>query len=235
MRSTTRITTALAFICFLSTLAIAADSNDGMNVAPGYFSLPGSGPADLSSMETQSPALPPRASHEPPMQMTKGEKWQYYLNGTYGLRSYAFSLAGAAINQALDEVPEWGQGMEGYSKRFGSGFGRKVIENSVQLGLSNLLHEDPRYFASNRSGIIRRALHAAEQGFIAHKDSGSTGIGYTRFISKTAGVLISRQWYPESDRSAGKYVGAIAVSIATGAAKNLFNEFWPDVIRRLRH
>jgi hypothetical protein len=235
MRSTTGILTALAFICFLSTPAISADFDDGMNGAPGYFSLLGSGPADLSSMETQSPALPPKISLEPPMPMTGGEKWRYYLKATFELRSYAFSMAGAGIAQARDSVPEWGQGMEGFSKRFGSGFSQKVVEKSVQFGLVNLFDEDPRYFPSCRPGIIRRALHAASEEFISHKDSGGTRIGYTRFMAATTGVLVSRQWYPKADRTAGHYAGAIATSIAVAAAKNLFNEFWPDIKKRLHH
>lgn len=154
-------------------------------------------------------------------------KWNLYLKSTYGPLSFGYSLASAGIDQAQDSVPDWGQGMKGYSKRFISGFGKKVVDNSAQFALRNLFHENPRYIASGRSGFLGRMIYAVQQEMISRKDSGGVRIGYTQFIAATTGVVVSRQWQPAAERTAGKYIGAIATSIAWDAALNIVSEFWP--------
>jgi hypothetical protein len=167
--------------------------------------------------------------------MAMRQKFHYYLKSTYGPLSMASSLAGSGIRHGLDYVPEWGQGMEGYGKRLAASFGEKAVKNSIQFGAGALLHEDPRYFASNRSGIWRRTLYAAGQTFISHKDSGGIMPAYSRFVGIVGGVYISRQWYPEPERTAEKHVSASATSLGLGIARNVFSEFWPDIKRMFFH
>jgi hypothetical protein len=140
-------------------------------------------------------------------------------------------LTGAGINQARDAVPEWGQGMAGYGKRFASSFAQKAVDRSIRLGMGALLHEDPRYFASNKSGILKRTLYAAGQTFVAHKDSGETRFAYSRFVGVFSAAYISRQWYPDAYHETGHYLSATAVSLGINIGKTVFFEFWPDVKR----
>jgi hypothetical protein len=181
------------------------------------------------------PSSLPRVAVSNPIPLTAGEKFHYYVKSTYGPKSFGYSLLGAGINQARDKVPEWGQGMEGYSKRFASSFGQKVVKRSVDLGLITILHEDPRYFRSGQSGIVNRSLYAAEQVFIAHKDSGGTRFGYSNMISTFTGSYVSRQWRPDSYHSWGDCMSSFAISLGINAGKNLFNEFWPDIRNMLHH
>ncbi len=166
--------------------------------------------------------------------LTGGEKATYYLRFTYGPQSVALSLAGAGINQARDNVPEWGQGIEGYGKRLSSSFGHKAVKCSIQLGIGAFLHEDPRYFASARSGIWQRTIYAVGQTFVSHKDFGGIRPGYSRLIGIVGGAYISRQWHPASDRTAGRYISASAISMGLDIAKSVFAEFWPD-LKKLLH
>jgi hypothetical protein len=117
--------------------------------------------------------------------------------------------------------------MNGYLKRFGSGFGQGIIDNSVRFGLKAIFHEDPRYIPSRRSGFFHRIVYAAKQEVLSRKDSGGFRLGYTQFVSATTGVVVSRQWQPGAERAAGKYVSSIATSIAWDAALNIVTEFWP--------
>jgi hypothetical protein len=222
-------------ICFPSSSAMALDADCAGNGSTQFFSLLRSEPADSNQEATPSSDSFCEGFAGQRTPMTGKEKWHFYLRSTYGPVSFAYSLAGAGTKQARNAVPEWGQGMEGYSKRFGSNFGQKVIENSIKFGLGGLFKEDPRYFPSNRSGIIRRALYAAKEELVSHKDSGDIRPGYTRIIAATAGVLVARRWYPEPDRTIGRCIGAIALSITLAAGKNAFNEFWPDIKRKLHH
>ena len=166
--------------------------------------------------------------------LTGKEKLRYMLRSTYEVKSVVFSLSGAGIKQARDSVPEWGQGMEGYGKRLASSFGHKIIKRNIQFGFNILLHEDPRYFYSEKTGIWERTLYAASRTFVSNKDAGGIRFGYSKFVSTFAGAYISRQWYPERKQKLIEYFESFAISLGVDTAKNVFNEFWPDVKRLIR-
>jgi hypothetical protein len=167
--------------------------------------------------------------------LTGKEKLDYALKTALGLNSMMASLAGSGIKQSRNSVPEWGQGMSGYGKRFGSSMGQKVIRQSIRFGLGTLLHEDPRHFGSGRKGIWRRALFATGRSFVSIKDCGGIRPGYTKFAAAFGGAYLSRQWYPENKQNAGEYLSSGGISIGLDAAKNVFYEFLPDLKRLLKH
>ncbi|MEJ2108314.1 MAG: hypothetical protein P8Z37_00070 [Acidobacteriota bacterium] len=167
----------------------------------------------------------------PPDPMTGSEKLNYYAHSTYGFSSFLRSAASAGIKQGTDSIPEWGQGIEGYSARFASSFGRRIIKNSIHQGMGGLLHEDPRYFRSGRSGIWSRSLYAASQTFVSHKDSGETCFAYAHVFGTVSSVFISHTWYPENKRTVEGYASYIATSFGFDAVINIAREFWPDIKR----
>lgn len=182
---------------------------------------------------SQTPRSIPRVTSAQRKPMTADEKWNYYLHSTYGPRSLAYTAFGAGLKQARGSVEEWGGGMEGYGRRYASSFGQKVIKRSIQHGLGGLFGEDPRYLRSNKSGIFVRALYAATRVLVAQKDSGGTRIAYTRFIATGSASVISRQWYPERYHNAEDYFTSSVTSLGVDAAKNVLNEFWPDIKKML--
>ena len=164
--------------------------------------------------------------------LTPGDKINLYLRSSVDPVSIFAGAFSAGFNQAIDSVPEWGQGMDGYGKRFASSLGRKAVERTARHGLKILLKEDPRYFYSNREGIQPRTFHAIGEVFVAHKDSGGTRPNYSYFAGVTCGVYVSRQWQPERSRNAKDYIQDAAVSIGIQSAKNVFTEFWPDIKKK---
>jgi hypothetical protein len=231
---------ALALFWLLSGSAAAATTLDDNDHAPKKFSMNATDPSSPDQSSTpsasnnQTPGSIPRATVHP-VPLNGREKFRFYLRSTYGPASFAYTFAGSWINQTRDMVPEWGQGMEGYGKRFGSSYGQKVVKNSIRLGLVDLMQEDPRYFASSRSGIWSRTEYAIGQAFISHKDSGGIRVGYSKFISSFAASYVAHQWYPDTYHTAGDYLTGGALSIAIDAGKNVWSEFWPDIRRKVLH
>ena len=164
--------------------------------------------------------------------MTPGEKVNFYLKSNVDPISIFTSAFSAGYNQAIDSVPEWGQGMEGYGKRLASSLGRKTVDRTVYSGLKILMREDPRYFYSKRQGIRARTFDAIGETFVAHKDSGGTRPNYTWFAGMATGFYISRQWHPENYQTAKDYIQDAAVSAGVQSAKNVFMEFWPDIRKK---
>ena len=165
--------------------------------------------------------------------LTPGEKFNFYLKSTVDPVSMAASVFSSGFNQAIDSVPEWGQGMDGYGKRFASSYGQKTVDKTIRSGLKILLREDPRFFYSERQGVGDRTLHAVGEVFITHKDSGGLRPNYSWFASTASSVYISRKkWHPEKYQTTENYLQGIAMSIGIQSAKNVFAEFWPDIKKK---
>ena len=175
-------------------------------------------------------AMSPRENYFP---MTPDEKIGFYLQSTVGHMSIFTSAFSAGYNQAIDSVPEWGRGLDGYGKRFASSISQKAIGNTVNSSLKILLSEDPRYFYADRDGVRYRTFYALGQILIAHRDSGDTRPNYSWFIGTASGVYASRQWRPENRRTATDYIMGAVAAVAAESAKNVFMEFWPDIKKKL--
>jgi hypothetical protein len=176
------------------------------------------------------PVTPP-SSFTP---LTPQGKFDYYVRKTYGLVAIGRSLSLAGINQWRDDPTEWGQGMEGYGRRFASKFAHHSIRRTIQFGAGVWLHEDPRYFPSERKGFWPRASYAVAHGFITRKDDGGSRLAYSRLMGVFGGALISRTWQPEESRTVKNGLTNGAISLGWDVANKIFEEFWPDIRKRLR-
>ena len=178
-------------------------------------------PYDVSQGPAKSPA-PPTDDYVFP---SSEERTKRYVRGVVGPFALARMAASAGINQWRDHPEEWGQGAEGYGKRFASQFGRNAIKQTVQFGLSEALHLDTGFRRSKQKGFGPRLKDALVQNVTSRTRSGKRVISAPIIVSAYAAPIIAHEtWYPErySYRS-GLRSGTI--SIATGFAINVVREF----------
>ena len=57
-------------------------------------------------------------------------------------------------------APEWGQGAEGYGRRFGSDFAIAAISTTTRYALSEAFKEDTLYYRCECKGVFPRLRHA---------------------------------------------------------------------------
>jgi hypothetical protein len=151
---------------------------------------------------------------------------------------FVFLITGmdAGISQAEDDFPEYGQGAEGYFKRFGASyadsFDGNLWGNAI---LPVLLHEDPRYFRMGSGPVGRRILHAALSTVWCRRDNGTWGPNYANVGGNIIGGAIANTYYPESDRGLGLTFGRALTVTAEGAIGAQLIEFWPDISRKYFH
>jgi len=139
----------------------------------------------------------------------------------------------SGIGQATNGNPSFGQGVEGYAKRFGTTYADFAIENMMTEGIfPTLLHQDPRYFR-RREGTRRSRLgYAMSRLFITRTDSGRKQFNYSEVVGGATFLAISNAYYPDS-RSVGNNVGRYVLQLGFDAASNVLKEFWPDLKRKL--
>jgi hypothetical protein len=221
----------LGISLFLYLLILPAEAQDSPQAREGeaeFFKMGAIAQNPSEPVTDTSAGKEIRGPSERPV-LTVKEKWNYLFRSTYEPKSIFFSLAGAGIKQAMDSIPEWGQGMEGYGKRLGSSLSHKIIKRNIYFGAGTLLREDPRYFYSEEQGIWKRSLYAMSRTFVSNKDGGGIRPGYTKFLATFGGAYISRQWQPERKQTVNEYLISSSISIGIDMAKNVFNEFWPDI------
>jgi hypothetical protein len=145
-----------------------------------------------------------------------------------------FLAAGAfaGIEQATNEFSGYGQGAQGYAKRFGASYADSFDATMIGSAiLPSLLHQDPRYFYKGTGTTRSRILYAIANSVICKSDKGSWQPNYSGIIGSLAAGGISNLYYPASDRNGASLTFQnLAIATAGGAVQNLFQEF---VVRKL--
>jgi hypothetical protein len=139
----------------------------------------------------------------------------------------------AGIGQATNGNPSFGQGTEGYAKRFGAAYCDFAVQNMMTEGVfPTLLHQDPRYFR-RRNGTGRSRLgYAISRLFITKTDSGKHQFNYSEVVGGATSLAISNVYHPDG-RNVGDNMSRYGVQLGFDAASNVLKEFWPDLKRKL--
>jgi hypothetical protein len=169
------------------------------------------------------------AGDTPPL--TVGQKFKVTARGVFD--PFEFVLIGfvAGINQASDSNPTYGQGMQGYAKRYGTAYADNAIENFMASAVfPSLLHQDPRYYQLGHGGFWRRAEHAVGRVLITRSDSGQRQVNYSELGGAlTAAAISTYSYHPESERGFGNVLSVWASQMGWDAATYMIKEFWPDL------
>ena len=133
----------------------------------------------------------------------------------------------AGIEQATNEFSGYGQGWEGYGKRYGAGLANTSIGGMLGGAvLPVLFHQDPRYFYMGRGTKWHRAMYALSTAVIARGDNGKWQPAYAAVLGDFGSGAISNLYYPASNRNgAGLTIENGFLAVAGNAAGNLLQEF----------
>ena len=141
----------------------------------------------------------------------------------------------ATLYQLEDQNHSFGQGMQGWAKRFGTAYGDQMIGNMMTEGIvPGLFHQDPRYFRLGEGTKKQRAWYAVKQIFVARMDSGRKTFNFSEWGGNAAATAISNAYYPDM-RDWNDNLQKLLIACATDTFSNVLKEFWPDVKRKLHH
>ncbi len=150
-----------------------------------------------------------------------------------------FAAAGflAGIGQAQDSDAGYGQGMEGYAKRFGANYADTFISNMIGNAiLPSVLHQDPRYFRLGYGNKVHRFLYSLATNVITKHDvTGKWEPNYSNVAGNLIGGGISNLYFPADERGVSNTLTNALTVTLEGGVGSVFQEFWPDVSRKLFH
>lgn len=188
--------------------------------------------------------------------LSSGEKFHLFFKSAFDPVTLGVIGLQAGVSQGQNEFPAYGQGAEGYGKRYGAS-----LADNISAGFwSNyfypvLFKQDPRYFRLGTGGFHHRLFYGIKQEFVFHTDKGGRAFSYPSILGAVTAGALSNLYYPgrtlirtipatatspaipvyEDDRGVVLTMSRAAIAIGYGVVGDLFDEFWPDVEHRMFH
>jgi len=168
--------------------------------------------------------------------LSSGQKFKVVARGVFD--PFEFVLVGfvAGLGQASNSNPSYGQGAQGYAKRYGTSYADNAIENFMASAVfPSVLHQDPRYYQLGHGGFRKRTAHAVARVLITRSDSGRTQLNYSELMGGVSAAAISTYTYhAHSEQSFSNVMSVWGTQMAWDAATYMIKEFWPDLRKKSR-
>jgi hypothetical protein len=133
----------------------------------------------------------------------------------------------AGVQQSQNNFAGYGQGAQGYAKRYAASYGDLLSGTLIGSAiLPSLLKQDPRYFYKGTGSKRSRIFYALANSVICKGDNGHWQTNYSNILGSLAAAGLSNLYYPAEDRNGARLTFEnAAIGIGTTGAINLMEEF----------
>ncbi len=168
--------------------------------------------------------------------ITAGQKFKLVTRSSFDPGEFLWYGLLAGISQAQNSEKAYGQGAEGYAKRYASQFGDGTIESYlVEFGFPVVFKQDPRYFRVGQGSFGYRTGRVLKRLVVTKGDNGKPQFNVSEVFGSGSAAAISIYSYHPQDEHNFSNVGSVwGEQVAFDAAEMMFKEFWPDVRQKLR-
>jgi hypothetical protein len=172
------------------------------------------------------------ASSLPPL--TTRQKFKAEAEGTFDPVEVVFVGIQAGIGQADNTNPTYGQGVVGYSKRFGTAYADTIIASfGTGAIFPSLLHQDPRYYQMGTGSVFHRIGYSAMRVVITRADTtGKPQFNFSEYLGNGMAAGLSNTYHP-GPHTVASTGNVLATQILVDVLANELKEFWPDLRRYL--
>lgn len=167
--------------------------------------------------------------------LTPAEKFKLVARCSFDYMNFVWYGVLAGINQANNTDVGYGQGMQGYGKRYGAAFGDSTIENFLTGAiLPSVLHQDPRYYQLGKGSFWHRTGYAVSRIFVTRTDNGVNQFNYSEVFGSAAAAGISTySYHPRDERNISNVASVWGTQVGLDTLTIVLREFWPDIRRKL--
>lgn len=158
--------------------------------------------------------------------LTSKQKFELAWRSTIDPITFVIVGGIAGVEQAQNSFKGYGQGGQGYGKRYGAVFADTVTSSFIGGYLfPSILKQDPRYFYKGTGSRRYRLLYALANAVICKSDRGRWQANYSGIMGSLASGGISNLYYPSGDRGASLVFENTLIGIGSSAIANVFQEF----------
>ena len=164
------------------------------------------------------------------------KKFQLFVDNSVSVDSFTWSLLGSAVGQAADSPTGFGQGWDGYAKRFGSDMARQASgEFFGTFLLASALHEDPRFYAEIHPKFFHAMKYSVQRVFIMRNDDGREVVAWARLSGPLMAEGLANAYWPDQNRTVGNTLFRYGLDLASRASGNMLREYWPVLLAKISH
>jgi hypothetical protein len=168
--------------------------------------------------------------------LTVHEKYILSMHQSFDISAHVGNAFQAALQQAANGQPHFGEGWGAYGKRFAAAEGDQITSSVLIYGFfPSILHEDPRYFRQGSGSMISRMWYAINRTLVTRRDDGTSGFNKSETVGQLISCGISTSYYPQQDRSVSRVFSNWAVNLGGNNAYNVLSEYYPDLLRSIFH
>jgi hypothetical protein len=168
--------------------------------------------------------------------LTTGQKFRVVARSSFDYVQIPWYGFLAGISQTENSEPGYGQGAEGYGKRFGAAAADGTIENFMTSAIfPSVFHQDPRYFQLGQGSFVHRAGYSVSRIVIARTDSGHHQLNISEiFGSALAAAISTYSYHPRADKTLSNTAEVWGTEVSYDTLTIVLKEFWPDIRRSIR-
>lgn len=171
-----------------------------------------------------------------PVPPTPKEAFRVATENTFDYSAFVFVGVTSLLAEGTETHEEFGQGMAGFGRYYWRGFLDKADGNyMVDFLFPTFLHEDERYYAMGKGGIVKRSVYAGTRILITPNYKGHNTFNAAEIFGRGISQAISLTYYPSSTQTVGGFTSKYAYAVGRDALTNVFRELWPDISYHVLH
>lgn len=200
----------------------APQANNPLQSSVGFFNL----------LQRKSLVFPDLATNA--KKFDTWDKFKLAANDSIAVSSIAASALSAGYGQAINSPEGYGQGGEGYGKRFGAAMARNASYNMFgNFVIASVMHEDPRFFVKKDLSFKESVRYAAVRVFVTRSDSGQPVPNYAGMVGPLAAEALANTYYPAGNNGVGDMFIRYSADLGWIFGGNLLKQYWPKINRKL--
>ncbi len=159
--------------------------------------------------------------------LTTKQKFELTWKTLLDPSTFVITGIAAGVDQARNTRKGFGQGAQGYAKRYGASYLDFATTLAIEkVIMTTVFKQDPRYFAKSTGSKWSRVGWAVSRSVICQGDNRKAQFCYSTIGSRFASGFLTNRYYPADSRnSSSVIVQNSLIGIGAEAAGNLFQEF----------
>jgi hypothetical protein len=163
------------------------------------------------------------------------DKFVLFIQDSFDPVTFLATGFGAGLEQAENTDPSYGQGAEGYGRRFGADFAGQASSRFFKdFAYPWIFSEDPRYYRLAHGSAGKRLLHAVEHAVVAQRDDGKRMFNFSQWLGTASTVVLSNTYHPDNQRGFAPAAQRAGYSLLQDTGFDVLREFWPEISSKLR-
>jgi hypothetical protein len=163
------------------------------------------------------------------------EKFVLFLQDSVDPGTFLSAGFNAGLDQAQDSDASYGQGAQGYGRRFGAELaGQATSRFFGDFAYPAIFSEDPRYYRMAHGPAGKRLLHAIEHSVVAYRDNGNRMFNFSEWLGTASSVAVSNTYHPDSRRGFAPAATRVGYAVGQDIGFDILREFWPEISRKFR-